>query len=105
VKDAHIKHLEARCELQKHALDESSKLIDMYEKRGSEREKAFKALVKNQEKMIDDLNKTVAIQENVIEQHDRILLRAYHLDLRAEFLSLGYPPLPDASLPILPYND
>ena len=76
----------------------------MYEKRGGEREQAFKALIKNQDTMIDDPNKTVAIQENVIEQQNKILMRAYHLELRAEFLSLGYPPLPDASMPELPYN-
>jgi len=35
----------------------------------------------------------------------KILLRAYHLELPAEYLSLGYPPVPDASLPELHFND
>ena len=61
VRDEYIKSLEARCELQKHALDESKKLIDVYEKRGGEREQAYKALIKNQEKTIDDMNMTVGI--------------------------------------------
>ena len=35
----------------------------------------------------------------------KILLRAYHLELHAEYLSLGYPPVSDASLPELHFTD
>ncbi len=83
VRDEYIKTLEARCELQKQALDESVKLVNIYKRKARE-----------QEETIDEQNKIMKIQEN-------ILLRARHLEVHVEHRSLRPPPLPNATLPRL----
>jgi len=83
VKDEYIKTLEARCELQKQALKESKKFFDMYEKNACD-----------QKEWIDEQNKIMKIQEN-------ILLCARHLEVHVEHRNLKHPPLPDATLPRL----
>lgn len=104
-RDEYIKHLEARCELQKQALDESKKLVNIYETRGGEREHAYKALIEHQEKQISHLNKTVEIQSGFLAMHGRILLRARHIEVHVEHRSLGHPPIPDAKVPELLWDD
>jgi hypothetical protein len=83
VRDEYIKTLEARCELQEKALDESVKLVNLYKRKACE-----------QEEWIEEQNKIQKIQEN-------ILLRARHLEVHVEHRSLRHPPLPDATLPRL----
>ena len=87
VKNDYIKHLEARCELQEKALKQFAELKHMLEKQAS------------------DSNTLNRMQIDLIKTQDKILLRAYHLELHAEYRSLGYPPVPNARLPDLLFND
>jgi hypothetical protein len=104
VRDDYIKHLEARCELQEKALKESKKLVDLYEKQRGEREQT-QILLLHYEKTINDLCKDIETQNEHLAKHRRILLRARHLEVHVEHRSLDHPPIPDAKLPELDWND
>ncbi len=42
---------------------------------------------------------------NQLKIQERILLRTRHLEVHAEHMSLGNPPVPDATLPDLSFED
>jgi len=104
VKDDYIKHLEARCELQEKALKESQKLVELYATKGDDREQAYKDLIEHQKKTIADLSFKATVRLNMLEMQEKILVRAFHLELRAEYRSLDFPPTPNEYLPPLTFR-
>ena len=72
---------------------------------GGEREQAHRALIDHHAKTINDLCKTVEIHKGYLDMHSRILLRARHIEVHVEHLSLGRAPILDAEIPELLWDD
>ena len=104
VRDGYIEHLEARCELQEKALKESKKLVELYATKGDDREQAYKDLIVHQKKTIADLSFKATVRLNMLEMQEKILVRAFHLELRAEYRSLDFPRTPNEYLPPLTFR-
>ena len=103
-KDEYISSLEARCKLQDKALKETKKLVELYATKGDDREQAYKDLIEHQKKTIADLSFKATVRLNMLEMQEKILVRAFHLELRAEYRSLDFPPTPNEYLPPLTFR-
>lgn len=55
-------------------------------------------------KYVEELEFKANVRGNMLQMQEKILLRARHLEVHAEYLSLGYPPVPDATLPALSFD-
>jgi len=55
-------------------------------------------------KYVEELTFKAVVIGNLLQMQEIILLRARHLKVHAEYLSLGYPPVPNASLPGLSFD-
>jgi hypothetical protein len=55
-------------------------------------------------KYVEELEVKATVRGNLLQMVEKILVRAYHLELHAEYLSIGFPPMPDATLPNLTFR-
>jgi hypothetical protein len=65
---------------------------------------ALQKKVDEHAKYVEEVEFKAAVRGNMLKMHEKILLRARHLEVHAEYLSLGYPPVPDATLPGLSFD-
>jgi hypothetical protein len=87
-KDAQIRRLHARCEGLEAALKSCTELVDAHQDRTDN----LKQLVESQRESIKDLTFVASVRGDYQRMQEKILLRARHLEVHAEYLSLGFPP-------------
>jgi hypothetical protein len=61
--------------------------------------------IKNRDDAIQEWRAKATIRGNMLKTQEKILLRARHIEVHAEHLSLNHPPIPDAALPNLSFED
>jgi hypothetical protein len=99
--NAHIRRLEARCESLEAALQNCIKLNDAMQ----ERTETLKEMVKLNDETVEDLSLKATVRGNQLQLQEKILLRARHLEVHCEHLSLWHPAVPDATLPHLSFEE
>ncbi len=55
-------------------------------------------------KYVEDLEFKANVRGNLLQMQEKILVRAYHIELRAEYASLGFPPTPSEFIPDLTFE-
>jgi hypothetical protein len=55
-------------------------------------------------KYVEDLELIANVRGNQLQMQEKILVRAFHIELRAEYASLSFPPTPNEFLPNLTFN-
>ena len=53
---------------------------------------------------MEDLEFKANVRGNQLQMQEKILVRAYHIELRAEYASLSFPPTPNEFLPNLTFD-